>query len=110
MGGVLGSIAYILIAKLILDHTDMGCYPPIFRSVIEASMFPAWIIVGATIRPESIYYWPAQYGLSSIPYAIVTALFASGLKKAFVLALFILTGGTFCSWVLWMWFMTQMCA
>jgi hypothetical protein len=111
LGAVLGATVYLVTANIIVDKTYGGCYPGFFRGVIESSKFPAWILIGSIMSPESKFYQPVQYLLASIPYAILGALIALGSKKVAVLIVGLLTVLFPCvSWLLWIFFMGFMCA
>lgn len=65
IGGALGSIIYILIAKAIMDQPATIFCELNIRLVIEATLLPAWLLVGAFVDE------PILYLLSSLPYAIL---------------------------------------
>ena len=110
VGGFLGATAYLLIAKIIVDRTFMGCSPGFFRSVIEASKFPASMLVGS-MNPESMFYQPVQYLLASVPYAILGALIVSGSKRTVILVVGLLTLLGLCaSLLLWVFYIGFICA
>jgi hypothetical protein len=112
LGGILGVVAYLLMVKIIVEQTNATCYQTgLIRSVIEASMFPAWLWIESTIGSESSLYLLYVYGLSSIPYAILGALLAWNVKKYIILVVGLLTiFGLGLSVLSWRFFVASLCA
>ena len=82
IGGALGSIIYIVIAKTIIDNTTMSCAPETIRLVIEATLLPASVLV------ESFGDEPVLYLLSSIPYAILgSSILSSKIETSIVVSI-----------------------
>ena len=93
-GGILGATAYIVTAKIV-EVIDLSSLDYdlrfIIRHVIDVSLFPAGVLVWwFTIPNESMFYLPAMYGLSSIPYAVLGALVAVRTEKRIILLVMVL--------------------
>jgi hypothetical protein len=112
LGGILGAVAYLLMVKIIVEQTNATCYQTgLIRSVIEASMFPAWLLIESTIGSESSFYLLYVYGLSSIPYVILGILLALHVKKYIILVVGLLTiFGLGLSLLSWRFFVASLCA
>ena len=111
-GGALGAITYILIAQAVVDQTDLRCYQTgLIRSIVEASLFSASALVPRTIPPESIYYQPVLYALSSIPYAVLGTLIALKVNKVIILVVGFMIILWLCLWLAFyvFIFMAQLC-
>ena len=106
-----GAIAYILIARIIVNQTTLGCYQTGFaRNMIEATMLPAGILLGLIDFPSQRPHELVKYAISSLPYAILGGLISSGLRRI-ALYLLILLIICFClSLFLWIMFSAQICA
>ena len=66
IGGALGSIIYMLIAKTIMEQPNtIFCELKNIKLVIEATLLPAWFLVGSFVDEPILYF------VSSIPYAIL---------------------------------------
>ena len=103
IGAILGVVSYLWIAKIAMHQTPVGCHNiGILRSVIEASMFPATVLMESTISSKSSFYQPATYGLSSIPYAVLGALLVVGSKRRIIFIASLITmswlGLSVCAW------------
>ncbi len=112
IGGAVGVVAYLLIAKRIVDQTQVGCSGTGFmRSVVEGSTFLVSLLIQSIMSTQAVYYQPSLYALSSIPYGIVGALIALRVKKLIILVVSFLT---LCclglSLFLWAFFMAAICA
>jgi hypothetical protein len=111
IGGVLGAAAYSLVAKIILDQPYTACSSSLARSLIEASYFPASLLLGLILRHQPVLYQPLLYLLASAPYAVLGALIASGAKKVVILVLGVLVVFFLCgSWLAWAFLMSSICA
>ena len=103
-GGILGATAYIgiiVIDQSVLDY-DLG----FIRHVIDASLFPAALLVLLTVPDKSIFYLPTIYGLSSLPFAVLGALIADRVEKVMILLFIFLITFYLCL----SWFFAGMCA
>jgi hypothetical protein len=111
IGGALGAAAYLVIAKIVMDQPTMACSPRLARSIIEATYFPVGILLGPILHLESRFYQPLQYGLASIPYAVLGALIALGAKKIVIFVAGFLTVFCICvSLVVWAFIISSICA
>jgi hypothetical protein len=111
LGGALGAIAYIVVARVIVDQTDVSCSTGYLRSLVEGSTFLASLLVQSMMLTTSSYYQPFVLLLSSIPYAILGALMALKVNKIIVFVAGLLTVFILClSGLLWAFFMAAICA
>jgi len=111
LGGALGAIAYIVVARMIVNQTNVSCSAGYLRSLVEGSSFLVSLLVQSMMLTTSPYYQPIVLLLSSIPYAILGALMALKEKKIIVLVAGLLTVLCLClSGLLWAFFMDAICA
>jgi hypothetical protein len=110
IGFALFTLIYIGAAKMVLDQPQPGCYQIGIRGVIEASMFPVWLLSGFNVSRGSIFHRLILYGVSSVPYAIPWGLIASGSKLGAFIAIVLASSFFVLSFLLWLLFVGQMCA
>ena len=101
VGGILGATAYIVTARIVIAQSVVDYDLGFIRHVIDVSLFPAGLLLLLTVSDKSIFYLPAVYGLSSLPYAVLGALVAVRANKIIILLVLLVMALFFCvSWVL----------
>ena len=94
LGGILGATSYLVTALIVMliQQSSVDYDLGFIQRVIDVSLLPAWLLFGylITVPDESMFYLPALYGLSSIPYAVLGALVAVRTEKSIILLVMVL--------------------
>ena len=110
-GGALGAIAYIVVAQMVIDQTEVNCSTGYIRALVEGSTFLASVLLESRMLTTSPHYQPSVLLLSSLPFAILGALTAVRVHKIALLVTLLLTILYLCFFgVVWAFIMAAICA